>query len=130
MAAIKTSPLVFLSVGLACATGAYLIGSKIAALPLHYGQSLADPREDPRGVYQFDRQVGAMEGAEVDEAKGVVYFQAIRETAKFNTAADFRYNGYVLHISSVEASSEMAVEGKEERRLTSVYCLIVDRVKE
>jgi hypothetical protein len=128
MAAIKTSPLAYLSIGLACATGAYLFGAQIVALPLHYGRSLAAVQADPYGLYQFDRQVGVMDGARVDEEKGLVYFKTITETAKFNTAADFKYNDYILHISSIE--SETLIDGNEERKLGSVYCLIVDRVKE
>jgi len=91
--------------------------------------SLPAAERDPNGVYQFGRQVGAVQQPRIDEAARVALFAAITGATKLNVQRDFEYHDLVLHIRTVGLENQATIAGQTSRALQFVTCDIVDRVQ-
>jgi len=153
---LKDAPLVFVVAVWAAFLGAYLLvdwrytgileqrGAAIETLRARLEvaeRSTAELREklaaasqpaagrDPDGVFQFGRQVGAVQQPRIDEAAGMALFAAITGATKLNVQRDIEYRDLVLHIRTVGLENQATIGGQASRALQFVTCDIVDRVQ-
>jgi hypothetical protein len=156
MRTLKDAPLVFVVAVWAAFLGAYLLvdwrytgileqrGAAIETLSAQFKvaeRSAAELREklaaasqtaverDPDGVFQFGRQVGAVQQPRIDEAAGMALFAAITGATNLNVQRDIEYRNLVLHIRTVGLENQATVGGQASRALQFVTCDIVDRVQ-
>jgi hypothetical protein len=92
--------------------------------------NVLQPKKDTEPLFQFRKKVGVVETAKIDEEHGMVYFQSVLDATKLNPVVDFEYKDYVLHLSSADIVSLESISENKERKLGSVKCLIVGRLKE
>jgi hypothetical protein len=90
--------------------------------------SATAPIRDPDGVYQLGVKVGSVQSPQVDEAKGMVIFDAIIDAVKLNADHDFEYRDFVLHIRNLRGFANSTIAGQKGRSLSTVMCEIVGRV--
>jgi hypothetical protein len=80
---------------------------------------------DPDAILQVGRQVGRVQGAEINRSQGEAKFMEILGGPDFNDKADFVYRDMTVRISGMVSFTKGNMLGNRTQRFTGVVCQIV-----